>query len=112
MKIRTKLLLALGAISLLPPIAAYVALIGNPRITFALRMNEYQAQQGLTARPGRSTGPVPPPIFPAFGKCTTLVWQQKPEQEQWLEVREGACPILAQSLPAFWACHHAVRLVE
>jgi hypothetical protein len=42
--------LALGAISLLPPIAAYVAVIGNPRITFALRMNEYQAQQGLTAR--------------------------------------------------------------
>jgi hypothetical protein len=50
MKIRTKLLLALGAISLLPPIAAYVALIGNPRITFALRMNEYQSQQGLTAQ--------------------------------------------------------------
>jgi len=46
MKIRTKLLLALGAISLLPPIAAYVALIGNPRISFALRMNEYQSQQG------------------------------------------------------------------
>jgi hypothetical protein len=50
MKIKTKLLLALGAISLLPPMAAYVAVIGNPRISFALRMNEYQAQQGLTAR--------------------------------------------------------------
>src|SRR6266478_10045783 len=50
MKIRTKLLLALGAISLLPPIAAYVALIGNPRITFALRMNEYKAQQGVAAQ--------------------------------------------------------------
>ena len=51
MKIRTKLLLALGAISLIPPIAAYVALIDNPRIAFALRMNsEYQAEQGLAAQ--------------------------------------------------------------
>lgn len=50
MKIRTKLLLALGAISLFPPIAAYVALIGNPRISFALRMNEYEAQQGVAAQ--------------------------------------------------------------
>jgi diguanylate cyclase (GGDEF)-like protein len=50
MKIRTKLLLALGGISLIPPIAAYVALINNPRISFALRMNEYEAQQGLTAQ--------------------------------------------------------------
>ena len=50
MKIRTKLLLALGAISLFPPIAAYVALIGSPRISFALRMNEYEAQQGLAAQ--------------------------------------------------------------
>src|SRR5258705_13863396 len=50
MKIRTKLLLALGGISLIPPIAAYVALINNPRISFALRMNKYEAQQGLTAQ--------------------------------------------------------------
>ena len=50
MKIRTKLLLALAAISLIPPIAAYVALIDNPRIAFALRMNEYQAEQGLAAQ--------------------------------------------------------------
>ena len=50
MKIRTKLLLALGGISLIPPIAAYVTLINNPRITFALRMNKYEAQQGLTAQ--------------------------------------------------------------
>jgi diguanylate cyclase (GGDEF)-like protein len=50
MKIRTKLLLALGAISLFPPIAAYVALIGSPRISFALRLNEYEAQQGVAAQ--------------------------------------------------------------
>jgi len=50
MKIRTKLLLALGGISLIPPIAAYVTLINSPRISFALRMNKYEAQQGLTAQ--------------------------------------------------------------
>lgn len=50
MKIRTKLLLTLAAISLVPPIAAYVALIGNPGIAFALHMNEYQAEQGLAAQ--------------------------------------------------------------
>lgn len=50
MKIKTKLLLALGAISLFPPLAAYVALIGNPGISFALRMNEYEAQQGQAAQ--------------------------------------------------------------
>jgi diguanylate cyclase (GGDEF)-like protein len=50
MKIRTKLLLALGGISLIPPIAAYVTLINNPRISFALRMNKYEAQQGLIAQ--------------------------------------------------------------
>jgi diguanylate cyclase (GGDEF)-like protein len=49
MKIRTKLLLALLGISLIPPIAAYVALIGNPHISYALSMNEYEAQQGITA---------------------------------------------------------------
>jgi diguanylate cyclase (GGDEF)-like protein len=49
MKIRTKLLLALASISLVPPIAAYVALIANPRISFALRMNEFEAQQGTLA---------------------------------------------------------------
>jgi hypothetical protein len=46
MRIRTKLLWALGSISLIPPIAAYVSLINNPRISFALRMNEYEARQG------------------------------------------------------------------
>ncbi|HVR25099.1 MAG TPA: diguanylate cyclase [Candidatus Polarisedimenticolia bacterium] len=50
MQIRTKLLLALMVISLFPPIAAFVALIGNPRISFSLRMNEYEAEQGLTAQ--------------------------------------------------------------
>lgn len=50
MKIRTKLLLALASISLLPPIAAYVAVISNPRISFALRMNEYEAEQGNLAQ--------------------------------------------------------------
>jgi diguanylate cyclase (GGDEF)-like protein len=50
MKIRAKLLLALTVISLFPPIAAFVALIGNPRISFSLRMNEYEAEQGLTAQ--------------------------------------------------------------
>jgi diguanylate cyclase (GGDEF)-like protein len=50
MRIRTKLLLALMVISLFPPIAALVALIGNPRISFSLRMNEYEAEQGLTAQ--------------------------------------------------------------
>jgi len=50
MKIRTKLLLALAGISLIPPIAAYFALINNPRISFALGMNKYEAQQGLTAQ--------------------------------------------------------------
>jgi diguanylate cyclase (GGDEF)-like protein len=50
MKIKTKLLLALGVISLFPPMAAYVALIGNPQISFAIRMNEYEARQGLTAQ--------------------------------------------------------------
>ena len=50
MKIRTKLLLALTVISLFPPIAAYVALIGNPRISSSLRMNEYETEQGLTAQ--------------------------------------------------------------
>jgi len=49
MKIRTKLLTALVGISLIPPIAAYVALNNNPRIAFALRMNEFKAQQGTTA---------------------------------------------------------------
>jgi len=49
MKVRTKLLLALVSISLIPPIAAYVALNNNPRISFALRMNESEAQQGITA---------------------------------------------------------------
>ena len=49
MKIRTKLLWALGSISLIPPIAAYVSLINNPRISFALRMNEYEARQGILA---------------------------------------------------------------
>ncbi|MEA3196519.1 MAG: hypothetical protein QOF32_571 [Gammaproteobacteria bacterium] len=50
MKIKTKLLAALGIISLFPPIAAYFALIGNPSISFALRMNEYEAQQGVAAQ--------------------------------------------------------------
>ena len=50
MKIRTKLLLALAMISLFPSIAAYVALIGNPGIAFSLRMNDYEAEQGLTAQ--------------------------------------------------------------
>src|SRR6266850_4479906 len=49
MKIRAKLLLALAAVSLIPPIAAYVSLINNPRISFALRMNEYEARQGILA---------------------------------------------------------------
>jgi diguanylate cyclase (GGDEF)-like protein len=49
MKIRAKLLLALVAVSLVSPTAAYVSLINNPRISFALRMNEYEAQQGNTA---------------------------------------------------------------
>lgn len=49
MRIRTKLLWALGSISLIPPVAAYVALINNPRISFALRMNEYEARQGTVA---------------------------------------------------------------
>jgi len=50
MKLKTKLLLALGAVSLIPPVAAYVTLINNPRISLALRMNKYEAQQGLTAQ--------------------------------------------------------------
>ena len=50
MKIRTKLLLVLGAISLLTPVAAYVALTANPRIAFALRMNEYQTRQEIMAQ--------------------------------------------------------------
>ena len=50
MRIRTKLLWALGSISLIPPIAAYVSLINNPRISFALRMNEYEARQGILAQ--------------------------------------------------------------
>lgn len=50
MHIRTKLLLAMGAISLSAPVAAYVALVGNPRISFALRMNEYQTEQELKAQ--------------------------------------------------------------
>ena len=51
MKTRTKLLLALGAISLLTPVAAYVAaLISDLRISFALSMNEYEAQQGVNAQ--------------------------------------------------------------
>ncbi|HET6929340.1 MAG TPA: diguanylate cyclase [Candidatus Acidoferrum sp.] len=49
MKIRTKLLTALVGISLIPPIATYVALNNNPRIAFALRMNEFEAQQQTTA---------------------------------------------------------------
>ena len=49
MKIRAKLLLALVAVSLVPPIAAYVSLINNPQISFALRMNEYEARQGNIA---------------------------------------------------------------
>jgi hypothetical protein len=50
MRIRTKLLWALGSISLIPPIAAYVSLIDNPRISFALRMNESEARQGTLAQ--------------------------------------------------------------
>jgi diguanylate cyclase (GGDEF)-like protein len=50
MKIRTKLLLALAAISLLPSVAAYVVLMAHAGISFALRMNEYQAQQGVAAQ--------------------------------------------------------------
>ena len=42
--------MALAGISLIPPIAAYFALINNPRISFALRMNKFEAQQGLTAQ--------------------------------------------------------------
>src|ERR1700722_1981395 len=49
MKIRAKLLFALAAVSLIPPIAAYVSLINNPQISFALRMNEFEAQQGNIA---------------------------------------------------------------
>ena len=49
MKIRAKLLLALAAVSLIPPIAAYVSLINNPQISYALRMNEFEAQQGNIA---------------------------------------------------------------
>jgi diguanylate cyclase (GGDEF)-like protein len=49
MKIRTKLLTALVGISVIPPIAAYIALNNNPRIAFALRMNEFEAQQETTA---------------------------------------------------------------
>jgi len=47
MRIKTKLLLALGTISLFPIVAAYVALISNPRISFALRMSKYEVQQGM-----------------------------------------------------------------
>ena len=51
MKIRTKLLFALGVISLLPPVAAYIAAyLSDARISFALNMNEYEAQQGLAAQ--------------------------------------------------------------
>jgi diguanylate cyclase (GGDEF)-like protein len=50
MKIKTKLLVALVTISLLPPIAAYVALIRNPAISFALRMSGYQAKQEVMAQ--------------------------------------------------------------
>jgi diguanylate cyclase (GGDEF)-like protein len=50
MKIRTKLLLALAVISVFPSVAAFVSLVANPRISFSLRMNEYEAQQGLTAQ--------------------------------------------------------------
>jgi diguanylate cyclase (GGDEF)-like protein len=51
MKIRTKLLLALGAISLFPPAAAFVAaLVSDSRISFALKMNEFEAQQGLNSQ--------------------------------------------------------------
>lgn len=49
MKIRTKLLVGLAGISLFPPVAAYVSLIGSPRISYALRMNEYEAEQGSMA---------------------------------------------------------------
>src|SRR6267154_1565468 len=49
MKIRTKLLTALVGISLIPPVATYIALNNNPRIAFALRMNEFEAQQGTAA---------------------------------------------------------------
>jgi len=59
MKIRTKLLWALGSISLIPPIAAYVSLINNPRISFALRMNEYEARQGTLAQQLQSDLPRP-----------------------------------------------------
>jgi hypothetical protein len=50
LKIRTKLLLALGVISLFLPVAAYVALIGKPRISSALRPNVYEVEQGVTAQ--------------------------------------------------------------
>ena len=50
MKIRTKLLSALGVISLFPQVAAYVAPIGNPRISSAFRLNVYEAEQGVTSQ--------------------------------------------------------------
>jgi hypothetical protein len=50
LKIRTKLLLAFGVVSLFPPVAAYVAPIRNPRFSSALRLNVYEAEQGVTAR--------------------------------------------------------------
>jgi hypothetical protein len=50
LKIRVKLLSALGVISLFLPVAAYVTPIGNPRISSALRLNVYEAEQGVTAR--------------------------------------------------------------
>jgi hypothetical protein len=49
LKIRTKLLSALGVISLSPQVAAYVAPIRNPRISSAFRLNVYEAEQGVTA---------------------------------------------------------------
>src|ERR1700722_17163655 len=47
MKIQTKILLSLGAISLFTPVAAYVVVIGSPRILFALLMNHDEVQQGF-----------------------------------------------------------------
>jgi len=49
MKIRAKLLLALTAISLFPPIAAYVTLNDNPRRT-CLRSRVFPVRWNLTAR--------------------------------------------------------------
>jgi hypothetical protein len=37
-------------ISVFPPVAAYVAPIGNPRISSALRLNVYAAEQRVTSQ--------------------------------------------------------------